>query len=73
MSQPETLWLQLINLVLGSVIFICCLAMGAKLFQTMKERSLNKIYRNRVQEEHTLILADLGITMADGGERVGKR
>ena len=67
-SNPETFWLNAINLMLGLVTLACVGAIAYGLAGDL----LAKV-RQRTKEAkdlHALHLPELGLTMADGGEPV---
>jgi hypothetical protein len=68
-SNTETFWLNVTNLSLGIVTLVC---IAAVITVAVRELALR---RSRVKvpiaaDDHAFALADLGITMADGGEKV---
>jgi len=84
MSDPSTYWLTITNAALGVVVLICCFAVAIGVFQEIvakrkKAASMSKIDREvsdlvaSFQDGHTFHLPELGITMADGGEEIGKK
>ena len=64
--NPETLWLNLTNAVLGLATLVALLAVfsagAVELYRKLKKRA------SEVPDLHVLHLPDLGLTMADGGE-----
>ncbi|MGA9405633.1 MAG: hypothetical protein WBW71_00745 [Bacteroidota bacterium] len=69
-NDPNTIWLNVTNIVLGLVTLICCVAVGRGVFQDVRAR-----IRKRVPvkvDDHVFVIPELGITMADGGERLDK-
>jgi len=84
MSDPSTLWLTITNAALGVVVLICCVAVAIGVFQEIaakrrKVTAMSKIDREvsdlvaSFQDGHTFHLPQLGLTMADGGEELGKK
>ena len=83
MSDPSTYWLNLTNAALGIVVLICCFAVGFGVVQEVLARRKKKAALSAVDREvadlvnsydgHTFHLPELGITMADGGEDLGKK
>jgi tartrate dehydratase alpha subunit/fumarate hydratase class I-like protein len=66
------------------VVLICCIAVGVGIVQELaakrkKAAALSQIDREvsdlvaSYQDSHTFHVPELGITMADGGEDVGKK
>ena len=68
--NSETVWLTITNAGLGIVALICIVAVGVvagkELYAGMKE----KVRVPQLQDDHSFMLSELGITMADGGERL---
>jgi len=68
MSDPQTYWLNLTNIVLGLVTLVCCVVIGRAVF---KELFATERKRAHVEaDDHAFALDGLGLTMADGGEKV---
>jgi hypothetical protein len=84
MSDPSTLWLTITNAALGVIVLICCVAVGIGVFQEIAakrkkatamstlDREVNDLVAS-FQDGHTFRLPHLGVTMADGGEELGKK
>jgi hypothetical protein len=84
MSDPSTYWLTFTNAALGVVVLICCVAVAIGVIQEIaakrkKASAMSKLDRevadlvNSYQDGHAFHLPELGITMADGGEEIGKK
>jgi len=84
MSDPSTLWLTITNAALGVVVLICCVAVAVGVFQEVvakrrKAAAISKIDREvsdlvaSFEDGHAFHLPTLGVTMADGGEELGKK
>jgi hypothetical protein len=84
MSDPSTLWLTITNAALGVVVLICCVAVAIGVFQELaakrrKATAMSTIDNevsdlvNSFQDGHSFHLPQLGLTMADGGEELGKK
>jgi hypothetical protein len=70
-NDPNTFWLNVTNIALGLITLICCVAVGRGLYQEIIVR-----LKKRVQvsaDDHVFSVTGLGITMADGGERLDKK
>lgn len=67
-SDPETLWLNVTNVVLGIVTIVALVsvigAVGVELAGRLKRRFANAV------DYHSHHVPELGLTMADGGEPV---
>ena len=84
MSDPSTLWLTITNAALGVVVLICCGAVAIGVFQEVAARRKKATVMSKIDHEvtdlvaafqdgHTFHLPQLGVTMADGGEELGKK
>jgi hypothetical protein len=84
MSDPSTYWLTITNAALGVVVLICCVAVAIGVFQEVvaKRRKVNAMSKIDLevsglvasfQDGHAFHLPELGLTMADGGEELGKK
>jgi len=69
-NDPNTLWLNVTNIVLGIVTLICCVAVGWGVYQDVRAR-IKKRVPVRI-DDHVFVIPGLGVTMADGGERLDK-
>jgi hypothetical protein len=83
MSDPSTYWLTITNVALGLVVLICCAAVAIGVLQEIaakrkKAHALSQLDREvsdlvaSFQDGHAFQLPELGVTMADGGEPLGK-
>jgi hypothetical protein len=71
-GDPKTFWLNVTNIALGVVTGICVLVLGKALFQEMIQR-VRADKREKVKlDEYSYMVPELGLTMADGGERLDK-
>jgi hypothetical protein len=66
LSDPHS-WTYLTNWVLVAVAFVAAIYIGVGV---LRERRARRFNTSAHSDPHTLILPDLGITMADGGEKV---
>jgi hypothetical protein len=84
MNDPSTYWLTLTNIALGVVTLVCCIAVGVGIVQEIvarrrKAAALNGLDREVADlmstygDRHAFQLPTLGVTMADGGEEIGKK
>ena len=70
LSDPNTFWLNVTNIVLGLVTLICCVVVGYGVVQEI----LVRVRKRKAVEadDHAFLVSNLGLTMADGGERIEK-
>jgi len=69
LSNPHD-WELITNLGLVLVAFIAVIYIGAGRFQNVFTQAAARVSNSFRKDPHTLVLHDLGITMADGGEKV---
>jgi hypothetical protein len=84
MNDPSTYWLTITNIALGLVTLICIAAVGIGVVQELAARHKKKTALTKLDAEvadlvssfgdgHAFHLPGLGVTMADGGEELGKK
>jgi hypothetical protein len=64
----ETMWLNITNGLLGLVVLICVMVVGGSVVQELVARY--KTRRLLAQDDHMFSDPILGLTMADGGEKI---
>ena len=69
LSDPRTYWLNITNIGLGLVTLICCAIVGRALFRDISERLRARSAETVTVDDHAFVHAQLGLTMADGGEK----
>jgi hypothetical protein len=73
MNDPNTFWLNVTNIGLGLITLVCVTVVGYGIVQEVLVR-FRKSQLSRVHEDdHAFVVSDLGITMADGGEHIGRK
>ncbi len=65
-SDPNTLWLNVTNIVLGLVTIIALVFLAATVLRELAHRFATRTVS--VTDTHQLFVPELGLTMADGGE-----
>ena len=70
-SDPKTLWLNLTNIALGLVTLVCLVLIGKAIWGDLRAR-IRKTADGAV-DSHAYTVAGLGLTMADGGERLDQK
>ena len=73
MNDPNTFWLNVTNIALGVVTLICCVVVGYGIVQEVLVRVRKRRASLVESDDHSLLVTDLGITMADGGVPVQKK
>ena len=74
MNDPSTYWLTFTNIALGVVVLICCVAVAIGVVQEIAAARKRMAAASEIERElHTFNLANLGVTMADGGEELRKK
>jgi len=68
---PDTFWLNFTNIALGLVTVLCVLAIaGGVVRELLHRRGQRALAR---EDDHAFATPALGVTMADGGERIDER
>jgi len=67
-NDPKTLWLIIVNIALGVTTLACCIVVGRKAYLDMKSRHPH--HANVPTDDHAFSTPGLGVTMADGGQRL---
>ncbi len=67
---PDTFWLNFTNIALGLVTLACVIAVLAGVAHELGHRIAN---RKKLADDHAFETPELGLTMADGGERIDER
>lgn len=68
---PDTFWLNFTNIALGLVILACGLAIAGGVARELLLRWQRRAVASA--DDHAFATPGLGVTMADGGERVDER
>lgn len=71
--DSETLWLTITNIGLGVVTLVCIVAVGVVITKEIFADVRANVKVPELQDDHSFMLADLGITMADGGKRIDEK
>ncbi|MFB3902709.1 MAG: hypothetical protein ACE15E_04595 [Acidobacteriota bacterium] len=67
-GDPRTVWLNVTNVILGLVTLVCLVLLARALIYEVRVRRERK---TRVSDaDHVYAVEGLGLTMADGGEKV---
>lgn len=70
-SDPDVRWLVITNWTLFAVTLACvgivAYGIAVELWKRLKQRSA------ATADEHSMMLPDLGLTMADGGEKTSRK
>ena len=69
LSDPKMIWLNITNMVLGIVTIVCFVVVGYGLVQEILARISKSKTTPVASDDHAFVAPDLGVTMADGGER----
>jgi hypothetical protein len=65
---PDTFWLNFTNIALGLVTLACVLAVVAGVAHELRQRFARHALAEK--DDHAFATPSLGVTMADGGERI---
>ena len=71
-NDPETFWLNVTNIALGVVTLVCLIAVGTVVFKEVLARVRQRAAVLVERDDHAFVMPELGLTMADGGERLDK-
>ena len=83
-ASQEVAWLNAVNIALGVVVAICLGVLVLGVLRDLQLRARNRVAVSKgldremremmgTADDHTFAVPNLGLTMADGGERVDKR
>ena len=67
---PDTFWLNFTNIALGLVTLVCVIAIVAGVVRELGHRFA---HQGSLADDHAFHTPELGVTMADGGERIDRR
>jgi hypothetical protein len=69
-AGPDAFWLNFTNIALGLVTLLCVLVIVGGVAREVAHRL--RLKKSRL-DDHAFATPELGVTMADGGERIEKR
>lgn len=69
-TYDQVFWLNVTNLALGLVTLACVLMIGYAAFKEIRERARAKAAATAAVDDHAFVVNGLGVTMADGGEKL---
>jgi hypothetical protein len=64
-NDPAVLWLVITNLAMGAVMLVCFILLGGAILREV----FGRMRAPHTADDHAFALPELGLTMADGGER----
>jgi len=70
LDGPDTFWLDFTNIALGLVTLICVIVVVAGV---VYELGYRRARGKKLVDDHAFDTPELGLTMADGGERVDRK
>ena len=65
----DTFWLDFTNIALGLVTLVCVIVVAAGVVRELGHRFARA---RRLADDHAFHSPELGVTMADGGERIDR-
>ena len=68
-NDPSFLWLVITNFAMAAVVLICVVVLGAAVLREVAVRLRRTATAPGTTDDHAFQLPELGLTMADGGER----
>ncbi len=69
-TYDEVFWLNVTNLVLGLVTLACIIVIGFAALKEIRERVKARATERVEADDHAFVVNGLGVTMADGGEKL---
>ncbi len=69
-TYNEVFWLNVTNVILGLVTLVCVVSIAYVAFKEIRERGRAKARVAVMADDHSFVVSGLGITMADGGEKI---
>lgn len=73
MFESETSWLTLTNIILAVVTLVALFIVLRSVVQEVLQRVRKKVFVPALQDDHSFVLDNLGITMADGGKKIDEK
>ena len=70
LNDPKLFWLNITNIILGIVTLACCVAVGYGVVKEVLAHIRKSKAAPTISNDLASLVESLGITMADGGERV---
>ncbi len=70
-TYDEVFWLNVTNLVLGLATLVCLLVIGYVAFKEIRDRAKTRENAAEEVDDHVFKIDGLGVTMADGGQKIG--
>ena len=67
-GDPRTVWLNATNVILGLVTLACVVLLAKALIDELRVRRARQV--SAANEAHVYAVDGLGVTMADGGEKI---
>lgn len=71
-TYDEVFWLNVTNLVLGLATLTCLMVLGYAVFRELRERVKARATEPVRIDDHAFMIDGLGVTMADGGEKIDR-
>lgn len=69
-TYDEAFWLNVTNLVLGIATLACLVVIGYAVLKDIRERVRARATESGKEDDHAFVIDGLGLTMADGGEKI---
>lgn len=70
-TYDEVFWLNVTNLALGLATLICLVVIGYAVLKDIRGRFMTHAEESEEADDHAFVIDGLGVTMADGGEKIG--
>lgn len=69
-QDPELFWLTVTNIALGVVALLCVGAVASAVMHELLARARPRATSALPADDHAFLVPELGVTMADGGEKL---
>jgi hypothetical protein len=70
LTDPQTFWINTTNLALGLVTLCCAALIASVAVNELIDRFIARLAASTPDADHALHLPGIGMTMADGGEKL---
>jgi hypothetical protein len=68
-TDPAMFWLNVTNFALGAVVVIACAVVFGSILREVLAHAKSRARAALPLDDHSFVLPELGLTMADGGEK----
>lgn len=72
-TDSAVLWLNITNFAMLGAVIICFVLLGGAIVRELLSKVHKPATSPKVADDHAFLMPELGMTMADGGEREDKK